>query len=83
MAMGLPVVATAVGATPKVVTDGVHGRLVPAGQPEGLADAIGEITNDANEMRSMGAAAAQRVRDFDIARAAGELESLYAGILER
>lgn len=81
MAIGLPVVATAVGGTPKVITERVEGHLVPPGQPEALAAAIGEVTSDSDGRRAMGAAAAQRVRDFDIERAARHLESLYAEIL--
>ncbi len=37
MAAGVPVVATAVGGTPEIVTDEV-GRLVPARDPSALAD---------------------------------------------
>lgn len=81
MAMGLPVVATAVGGIPKVLTDGVEGRLVPAGEPEVLAKAIGEVTSDPGRRAAMAAAAGERVRDFDIDRAARHLESLYAEIL--
>jgi glycosyltransferase involved in cell wall biosynthesis len=83
MAMGLPVVATAVGGTPRAVTDGVEGRLVPAGQPEALATAIGDIVSQPEQRASLGAAAATRARDFDIERAARHLESLYAEILVR
>ncbi len=39
---GLPVVATRVGGTDEVVIDGVTGRLVEPGDPDALADAIGE-----------------------------------------
>ena len=83
MAIGLPVVATAVGGTPTAVTDGVEGRLVPSGQPDALAAAIGEVASEPERRASMGAAAALRVRDFDIERAARHLESLYAEILVR
>jgi glycosyltransferase involved in cell wall biosynthesis len=83
MAMGLPVVATAVGGTPTAVTDGVEGRLVAPGRPDELAGAIGEVVGDAELRRTLGAAGALRVRDFDIERAAHQLESLYAGILTR
>jgi glycosyltransferase involved in cell wall biosynthesis len=83
MAMGLPVVATAVGGTPKVVTDGLEGRLVSAGQPDALATAIGEIASEPEKRVAMGKAAADRVRDFDIGRAARRLESLYAEVVVR
>jgi glycosyltransferase involved in cell wall biosynthesis len=83
MALGLPVVATAVGGVPKAVTDGVEGRLVPAQQPEALASAIAEVATDPERRASMAAAAEQRVRDFDIERAARHLESLYTEILVR
>jgi glycosyltransferase involved in cell wall biosynthesis len=46
MAAGLPVVATSVGGTPEVVSDGVTGRLVPARQPTALADAISTILSN-------------------------------------
>jgi len=42
MAVGVPVVASDVGACREVLEDGALGRLVPSGQPERLADAIDE-----------------------------------------
>jgi len=42
MASGLPVVATAVGGNPELVHAGWTGTLVPVGDPELLADAIGD-----------------------------------------
>jgi len=43
LAVGTPVVATAVGGVPEVVHDGVNGLLVPAGSPEALAAALGRL----------------------------------------
>jgi len=40
MATALPVIATAVGGNPELVTPGVTGQLVPAANPEALAAAI-------------------------------------------
>jgi glycosyltransferase involved in cell wall biosynthesis len=40
LAVGTPVVATAVGGVPEIVRDGENGLLVPPGDPEAFADAI-------------------------------------------
>lgn len=56
MMAGLPIVATAVGDIPRVVTDAT-GIVVPPGQPEVLAEALGRLLNDAEARQSMGAAA--------------------------
>src|SRR3990172_1066036 len=44
---GLPVVATAVGGIPYLVTSGVEGILVPPGRPRPLAEALKRLRNDA------------------------------------
>jgi glycosyltransferase involved in cell wall biosynthesis len=46
MAAGRAVVATAVGAAPDIITDEVHGLLVPAGDPGALAQAIGRLLHE-------------------------------------
>ena len=56
MLAGLPIVATAVGDIPHVLTDAT-GLIVPAAQPEVLAEALGRLLSDAELRKSMGAAA--------------------------
>jgi glycosyltransferase involved in cell wall biosynthesis len=46
LAVGRPVIATAVGGVPEVVRDGENGLLVPSGDPVALADAIGRFFGD-------------------------------------
>ena len=61
MAAGLPVVATAVGGTPEVVTEDC-GVLVPSRHPEALADAIYELGESAGRRRSWAPPAARASR---------------------
>jgi len=62
MAVGCPVVATKVGGVPEVVEDGRTGRLVPAGDPEALAQAVADTLRDRAGAQVMAAAAGERVR---------------------
>ncbi len=43
LASGLPIVGTTVGGIPELVKDGVHGHLVPPGDPRALAAAIRKL----------------------------------------
>jgi glycosyltransferase involved in cell wall biosynthesis len=61
LAAGVPVVATAVGGTPEVIEDGVHGLLVPAGQPELLARGIADALANDDRRRTMGSQGRNRV----------------------
>ncbi len=73
MAVGTPVVATRVGGLAEVVQDGVTGRLVAPGDPEGLAAAVLEVLHDRDRM---GAAARERARRFHADRYAEHVERL-------
>ena len=81
MALGVAPVATAVGGIPEVVTDGAHGILVAPGDPEAVAAALVRLADDAAERARLGAAAARRAGDFDIARTQAVLEARYAALL--
>lgn len=60
MAFGRPIVATAAGGIPDAVLDGVTGRLVPARQPEALADALIGLLADPERRAALGAAGRRR-----------------------
>lgn len=82
MASGLPVVATAVGGLPELVADGVTGRLVPPGQPQALAEALGAVLDDPAGSAAMGAAARQRaVADFSLDTMARRHEEAFLRVM--
>ena len=54
MAAGLPVIATAVGGLPEVVTDEVNGLLIPPRDAEALARALDRLLADPDFARRLG-----------------------------
>ena len=81
MAVGCPAVVTRVGGTPEVVTDGVHGFLVPPRDPAALAAGLTRLLGDRTLRDGLGEAAAARAQDFDIRTAVRRMEQVYARLL--
>ncbi|MFC7489214.1 MULTISPECIES: glycosyltransferase [unclassified Knoellia] len=79
-AAGLPVVATEVGGLPHQVTADVEGLLVPPGDSDALAAALVAVARDDDLRQRMGAAARERVSDYDIRHAVAEQEHVYAAL---
>ena len=75
--VGLPIVATAVGGVPQVLTDGVDGLVVPPGDPAALADAVARLVGDPDLRTRLGAGAKARSAMFDVAAASRTIESIY------
>ncbi len=81
MAMGRPVVATAVGGTPELL-DG-RGVLVPASNPTALADGIARVLNDPDLAASLGAEArGWALKNLDVACMVEEHTDLYRRLME-
>ena len=83
LAHGRPVVATSVGAVPEVITDRVHGFLVPPHKPRLLAERMGDLAND----RSLRGTMSRRCRRliegrFAPARLRRDVTALYESLLE-
>jgi glycosyltransferase involved in cell wall biosynthesis len=79
MARGLPVVTTHVGGNPEVVEHDTTGLLVPAGDPDALAQAISAFLRDPARGKQMGIAGRQRVEfNFDIRKMMARYELMYS-----
>lgn len=79
LAMGLPVVATATGAVPELVTDGVTGRIVTP-TPDSIAEGISAILSD--DPVAMGASARRTAEEHSWAAVARRYLQLFETILE-
>ncbi|GAB2821402.1 glycosyltransferase family 4 protein [Actinoallomurus bryophytorum] len=81
MAAGLPVIATAVGGVPEIVSDGVTGILVPARAPADLAAAIEAIAGDPLLRSRMGTAGREHAERLSVDECAVRHESVYRTLL--
>src|SRR5207249_10608388 len=61
MARRKPVVASAVGGIPEVLTDGLDGLLVPPGDTQALAEALGRLARSPSLRERIGEAGYQTV----------------------
>lgn len=83
LALGKPVVATAVGGVPEAVSDGREGLLRSAGATEALASAVLRLLDDETLRRDMaaraGATAAER---FSVERSVRAVEAVYDALAQ-
>jgi glycosyltransferase involved in cell wall biosynthesis len=78
MACGLPIIATRVGGLPDLVCPGVNGILVPAGQPDQLADAILQLIRNPQMRHSMQINSLQLAQEnFDVEKRVPRLLDIY------
>jgi glycosyltransferase involved in cell wall biosynthesis len=79
MCASLPVVAAAVGGIPEMLVDGQTGLLVPARNPEGMADALVALAHDPGRRKAMGEAGRNLVASsFSLERSVNSLQDVYA-----
>jgi glycosyltransferase involved in cell wall biosynthesis len=78
LALGTPVVATAVGDLPAVIEDDVTGVLVPPGRPDLLAAALRRLVLEPDVRERLARAAQASAERFDVRRASSDVESVYA-----
>ena len=83
MCFGVPSVSTAVGGIPEVIEDGVTGQLVPFGDAEALAHAVGKLISDPVLRKLMGTAARARAEQlFSAERIVPRYLDLYRRVME-
>jgi glycosyltransferase involved in cell wall biosynthesis len=80
-ALGLPIVATAVGGMREAFTDGVDALLVPPQHPDALAHVLERVACDGALRDRLAVASAERAKDFDIGRAVEQIEATYRRLL--
>ncbi len=84
LAAGTPVVATAVGGIPEIVTHGKTGLLVPPGDPQALCRAMQAMLASPGWARSLGRQGREHVRSrFSIETMVWQHEALYARLIGR
>jgi glycosyltransferase involved in cell wall biosynthesis len=82
MAVGLPVIATAVGGNTEIVDDPLTGRLVPPNDEDRLAAAMVDMCQQSQRWAVLGRAGRDRVQShFDVRRMVVDYECLYRNLL--
>jgi glycosyltransferase involved in cell wall biosynthesis len=80
MALGLPVVASAVGGIPEMLVDGETGLLVPPGDEAALATALGQLIDDPARRARFGQAG--RARVASVFTPDGQMDALTRIVLD-
>ena len=78
MAVGLPVITTAVAGIPELVENNRNGLLYQPHDIEGISSGIIELLRNQDKRKLLGSAAAKKVTEqFDITQAANRLKALF------
>jgi glycosyltransferase involved in cell wall biosynthesis len=80
-AVGRPVVSTHHGGIPEFVADGTTGLLVPPADPTALAEAVVRLLRDPGLAASLGSAAADHVKQWDVRQTIARVDALYDEVL--
>src|SRR5262245_6886409 len=84
LAAGRPLVASRVGVVPEVLAAGRDAALVPAGDAEALAAALGPLVADSAQRERLGESGRRLIDErYSGARVAAALESRYARLVTR
>jgi glycosyltransferase involved in cell wall biosynthesis len=80
LAVGTPVLATAVGGVPEIVADGVNGLLIPGGDRAAFTTAVARFAGDRQLRDRLRAGAEESVERFSPERVYAELEAILQSV---
>jgi glycosyltransferase involved in cell wall biosynthesis len=83
MALGKPVVATAVGGLPEILDRGAAGRIVPPADPAALAEAVSGLLLDPRGAAALGRRGRLRATPYTVEAMLDALVKLYRELLDR
>jgi len=81
MAAGRPVVAVAASGPRSLIDDRVTGRLVPIDDVGAAAKAVGQLLDDPEAARAMGAAAAGAAEAYSVEEMVAKIEAVWDAVL--
>jgi sugar transferase (PEP-CTERM/EpsH1 system associated) len=83
MCAGLPVVATAVGANPELVSEGESGFLIEPGDDAAMAERLSRLIADRDLARNFGLAGRRRIEQhYSLDRMVQRYEELYSSLVQ-
>jgi glycosyltransferase involved in cell wall biosynthesis len=81
MSAGVPVIASAVGGVPKIVTDGVNGILLPPGDPKAIKEQVQFLAGNPDFAYRIGRAGRELIKaNYSVDRWCRAIEDCYSSV---
>ena len=82
MSMQVPVITSNIRGIDELVVDGVHGILVPPGNPQAIADAIEQIISRPILARKLGEEGRRKIeKEFNLPTEVGKIEKIFTNAI--
>jgi len=82
MAMKQPVIATAVGEVPRIISDSKNGFIIPMHNPAKISQLITQLYKDDKLRRQLGAAANTKIQNcFDMRKISSKIHTIYKSVI--